>query len=216
MRRRLSIAANLLAAALALSAWFSMTFSFGPHGALSAPGLGALKYFTVLSNLFQAVTSIAWVVMLVRQSRGRIPGPSRRLCRLKYAAAVAVGLTFFTVLLFLGPLYGYESMYDHANLWFHLVVPLLAMVDFALLDRAATVPLGDFRFAMLPMLAYAVYYIGNLLVNGVGKGANTNDWYGFAKAGLRGAILAFVIILTGNAILALLLRLPRRPKREKR
>lgn len=212
MRRKLSIAANLLAAALALTAWFNMTFSFGPHGALSAAGLGAMKYFTVLSNLFQAGTSIAWVVMLARQSRGRISGPSRRLCRLKYAATVAVGLTFFTVLLFLGPLYGYESMYDHANLWFHLVVPLLAMIDFALLDRAATVPLGDFRFAMLPMLAYAVYYIGNLLINGM----EDNDWYGFARGGLRGAILAFVIILAGNAILALLLRLPRRPKKEKR
>lgn len=216
MRRKLSIAFNLLAAALALTAWFNMTFSFGPHGALSAAGLGAMKYFTVLSNLFQAGTSIAWVIVLLRQARGKNDGPSRRLCRLKYAAAVAVGLTFFTVLLFLGPLYGYESMYVHANFWFHLVVPLLAMIDFTLLDRAATVPLGDFPSAMLPMLAYAVYYIGNLLINGVGKGADSNDWYGFAKGGPRYAVLAFVIILAGNAVLALLLRLPRRPKRPER
>ena len=212
MRRKLSIAFNLLAAALALTAWFNMTFSFGPHGALSAAGLGAMKYFTVLSNLLQAGTSIAWVIVLLRQARGKNDGPSRGLRRLKYAAAVAVGLTFFTVLLFLGPLYGYKSMYIHANLWFHMVVPLLAMVDFTLLDRAATVPLGDFRFAMLPMLAYAVYYIGNLLVNGVAG----NDWYSFAKGGPRGAVLAFLIILAGNAVLALLLRLPRRPKHPER
>ncbi len=39
-------------------------------------------------------------------------------------ACVCLGLTFMTIAFFLGPIYGLFSMYQGANFWFHLIVPL--------------------------------------------------------------------------------------------
>ena len=193
MRKNLSKAVNLLIAVLVLWAWVSMAFRLGGHGSLSAGGLQSLRYFTVLSNLLQGGVSLACAL-------------GRRPRRLKYASTTAVALTFLVVLLFLGPVYGYAPMYAGANLWFHLVVPVLAMVDFLALDREGAYTRRDGLFAMLPMLAYGLFYVGNLLKNGV----RGNDWYGFARGGPGTAAVVFLAILAGNGLIALLLRLPRR------
>ena len=199
MRRVISRLINLAIAILVLQAWLFMTFKADRHGALSTEGLWNLRYFTVLSNLLQGGVSLCYVLH-----------PSPRLTRWKYVATTAVALTFFVVLLFLGPVYGFDMMYTGANFWFHLVVPLLAMVDFLCFDRSGMIRLRDSLLALLPMLIYSVLYVGNLLINGVGRGADTNDWYGFAVGGPRTAAVVFLVMLVGNWVIALLLRLPRR------
>ena len=193
MRRAISGIIDLLIAVLVLWAWLSMVFRPGRHGALGADGLQSLRYFTVLSNLLRGGVSVACLCGM-------------RAGRWKYVATTAVALTFFVVMLFLGPAYGYAQMYVGANFWFHLVVPILAMADFLLFDREGAFTLRDSLLAMLPMLIYSLAYVGNLLKNGV-KG---NDWYGFAKNGPRSAVAAFLIILALNWVLAQALRLPRR------
>ena len=196
MRKVISRILNLVIAVLVLWAWLVMTFKTRRHESLSTGGLQNLRYFTVLSNLFQGSVSLAYFL-------------GKRTGRWKYAATVSVALTFFVVLLFLGPAYGYDAMYTGANYWFHLVVPVLAMVDFLIFDREDTFTIRDSFFTMIPMLAYSIFYIGNLLVNGVRR----NDWYGFAKGGPLSAVAAFLIILSTNWVIALLLRLPRRAAR---
>jgi hypothetical protein len=193
MRKTLSKCLNLLIGVLVPWAWLSFAFRPGRHGALSAEGLQSLRYFTVLSNLLQGGVSIA---CLFRPDVGRW----------KYVSAVSVALTFFVVLLLLGPAYGYDSMYIGANLWFHLIIPILAMANFLIVDREGTFSLRDSLFTLIPMLAYSLFYVGNLLANGVRE----NDWYGFAKHGPQSAVAAFLIILGLNWIIALLMRLPRR------
>ena len=195
MRKTASKALNILIAALALWAWASMTFQLDQHGSLSAGGFRNLRYFTVLSNLMQAGTSLAYA----------LGGRPRRL---KYASTVSVGLTFFVVLLFLGQLYGYPSMYSGPSFWFHLVVPVLAMADFLCLDREGTFTLRDSVLSMIPTLCYGLFYVGNLLINGV-KG---NDWYGFARGGPGSAAIVFMAILAGSWLIALALRLPRKAR----
>lgn len=196
MRKTVSRILNLIMAVIVLAAWLSMTFRVGKHGSLSAEGLQNLRYFTVLSNLLQGGVSLAYAL-------------GRRPRRLKYAATVAVALTFFVVLLLLGPVYGYDSMYVGANFWFHLVVPVLAMVDFLFFDREGRFTLRDSLLTMLPMVAYSLFYMGNLLKNGV----KDNDWYGFAVHGPPTAARVFLVILIGNWVIALLLRWPRRERR---
>ena len=198
MRKIISRILNIVIAVLALWAWIAMVFRLGRHGDLSAGGLQTLRYFTVLSNLMQAGVSLAYAF-----------GAKPR--RWKYASTVAVALTFTVVLVFLGPLYGYPSMYAGANFIFHLVVPVLAMADFIFLDREGTFRLTDSLLAMIPMLAYGHFYVGNLLINGI----EGNDWYSFARGGPLSAAIVFCLILHGNWGLALLLRLPRRARRPK-
>ena len=209
-RERISLCLNLLIAVAVLAAWFGMTFSVTDSGALSAGGLNNLKYFTVLSNLLEAASGVLWAGWLARRLRGWTDAPARWLRRLRYAAVTSVALTFTVVMTFLGPLYGYASMFRGASLWLHLIVPVAAVVDFCALDRTGAMPLGDVPFAILPMLVYGVGYATNLLVNGVGTWPDTNDWYGFAMGGVRTIPFVFAVVALATLALALLLRLPRR------
>lgn len=60
---------------------------------------------------------------------------SKTVAVLKYVSATAVGLTFLTIAAFLGPLYGHSHMYHGANLFFHLIIPLFAIIEFVLLNE---------------------------------------------------------------------------------
>jgi len=193
MRKTVSKCLDLFISALALGVWLTSAFGSGRHGALSVEGLQSLRYFTVLSNLLQGGVCLACLC-------------GARVRRWKYISAVSVALTFFVVLLLLGPAYGYDSMYVGANFWFHLILPILGMVNFLIVDREGTFSLRDSLLTLIPMLAYSLFYVGNLLVNGV----RDNDWYGFAKHGPQSAVSAFLIMLGLNWIIALLMRLPRR------
>lgn len=193
MKRTISKTINLLIGIIVLWTWLSVTFRLGRLGAQSEGGLGNLRYFTVLSNLLQCGVSLAYCC-------------GRKVSRWKYASTTAIAFTFFVVLFFLGPARGYDAVYTGANFWSHLVVPLLAMMDFLCFDREGTFTLRDSVYAMLPMLAYSLFYTGNLLLNGV----EGNDWYGFAKAGSPAAAAVLLALPAVNWILALLLRLPRK------
>ena len=203
MKEKLSMAAKLATGVLVFGAWLLMIRSAA--GTLSDTGVRSLRYFTVLSNFLCAIAAlIHFGFLAVRKSA------PRWVLRLSYAGTAAVGVTLMVVLLFLGPLYGYASMYDGANLWFHLVVPLASALDFCLLDREGTFSLRESPLAVLPMALYGAGYVGNILAHGVGAWPNSNDWYGFLMGGpVWGAVIA-AVILFGTWGLALLLRLPRR------
>ena len=210
MRTRACLTLNLLMAVIVLAAWGRMTFAIDASGALSASGLANLKYFTVLSNLLEALAALAMSAWLVGSIRGRARPLPRSMRLLNYAATTSVGLTFTVVVTFLGPLYGYASMFSGANLWFHLVVPVAAVFNFCVLDPSGPVPLRDAGIAVLPMLVYGVSYTANILINGVGAWPNTNDWYGFAAGGLGTIPFVFAAITLADLAIALLIRLPRR------
>ena len=205
MRRIISLLLNLLIAILVLLAWLYMSLTVDRHGRFSAEGLWNLRYFTVISNVMQGIASLLTVPRLLRKKP-----LSQALVRFRFMATVSVSLTFFTVLLFLGPVFGFDGMYDGANFWLHLIVPVLAMVDFCAVDRNEKVQFKDTLFAILPILLYGFLYVGNIVVNGIGKGTDTNDWYGFAVWGPKSAAVVFVCMTVAAWLIAVLMRLPRR------
>lgn len=205
VRQGLSLALNLLIAVTVAVSWGMMAFQITENGRLSARGLRGMKYFTVLSNLLMGVASAIYCACL---PSGRVP---HWVGLLKYAGAVSVGLTFLTVMLFLGPKLGYPDMFQGANLWLHLIVPLAAIADFMLLDRQGTFTLPESLIAVIPMALYGLGYLVNLIVNGFGPPERSNDWYGFAARGLPAGGLVFAGMLAGTWLLSLLMRLPRRP-----
>ena len=184
---------NLLIGIIVFWTWSCMTFRLGRLGAQSTGGFSNLRYFTVLSNLFQGVVSLAYFF-------------GRKVSRLKYAATTAIAFTFIVVLCFLGPTRGYDSVYSGANFFSHLVVPVLAIADFLIFDREGTFTLRDSFIAMIPMLAYSLFYMGNILINGL----EGNDWYGFARKGIPAAAAVLAVLTAVNWIIALVLRLPRK------
>lgn len=198
MKKWIRMICNVIIAVMVGWAWTQMMGRNGGLG-LSQNGWRAMKYFTVLSNLLEGLATIIWLgSRVVRKGE-------RWTDKLKYVADVAVMLTFLVVMLFLGPLFGYGSMFTGHNLFFHLLVPLASMAEFVLLNETPMTR-RDNALAVLPMLLYGVYYVGNAAVNGIGKWPNTNDWYGFLSWGWGIGVFIFAAIAAGTYLAGFVLR----------
>ena len=158
------------------------------------------RYFTVDSNILCAVSCI---FSLIQTLRRRGPG-SKAVMLLRYAGTAAVTVTLMTVLLFLGPVHGYGSMFSRWNLWLHLLAPVLAVVSFVWLERDGTFPeKKQLPLSMLPVIAYGIVYLVMVVVLGKDKGG-WPDFYGFNGRGKW--YLSYVCMLAGTALIGLVLR----------
>ena len=189
---------NIVLPVAVFGAWLHMALKAG--GMLSSAGIGSLKYFTVLSNLLEGAACILWLAF----RRGK-EGESHWTERLKYIAAVAVFVTLTVVMAFFGPLYGYRNMIGGANLWFHLLVPVAAILEQIFLS-GYDAGRKDNLLAGLPALLYGLVYLINLLLNGVGKEPFSNDWYGFLLWGWPVGFAIFGVIVLISLGLGWILR----------
>ena len=188
LKKHLSVLFNIIIVIAAPAAWLAMMLAL-PEGPLSTRGIGSLRYFTVLSNLFAVIASVIYLINTRLETRE----PSSRAATLKFVSAAAVGLTFFVVLLFLGPVYGYVEfgLYTGGNIWLHLFVPLLAMIDSIFFDNCPVLPFESTFFGAVPAAVYGVFYGGNLIINGV----EGNDFYGFVMGGVIGSTVVGLLLL---------------------
>lgn len=205
-KMRAAVICNILTFVLVLGAWALMA-SRGKNTALAAAGLASLKYFTVLSNIFNGAVCAAEACQQAAVLRGRRKEVSRGVFVLRYVALSSVAVTFLVVLLFLGPAVGLFRLYRGANLWFHLIIPVLTIAEFLLLEQYHSVRFKESFFCMIPELLYGTVYLINILVNGVGKWPDPNDIYGFAQWGIPAGIGIFAFIVLMGWGCGLLLRL---------
>ena len=189
---------NIILAITVAISWVSIFFS--ASGTLMRNGINSLKYFTVLSNLLEGAASVIWLVSTRKNDKA-----SERAELLKYIAAAAVGLTCATVLVFLGPLYGYPAMFAGGSLYMHLLTPVVAIAEIIFLSDYKYTR-KDNRLAVLSPLIYAVFYLGNNIINGIGEWPDTNDWYFFLAWGYPVGILILVIICIVTWLLGVVMR----------
>ena len=88
MRKRASLILNAATVLMVFFSWAVMTFRLDDSGRLSASGIGALKYFTVLSNLLMGAASAVYIVLMLRRPQG-LP---HWAVRLKLAGTVSVAI----------------------------------------------------------------------------------------------------------------------------
>ncbi|MBO7676763.1 MAG: hypothetical protein J6S49_04545 [Erysipelotrichaceae bacterium] len=181
---------NIVIFIIVLTTWLRMVF-YASGIALTAGGLRSLRYFTVLSNLFEGIACLIWLY--------------NKDEKIKYAAAVSVTLTMVVVLTFLGPLYGYIPMFSGVSFWMQLIVPLAALLEVIFWNKEKFT-LKDNLLACIPMGIYGVYYIGNNIVNGIGQWPNSNDWYGFLTWGYPIGIMFYIVILLVVFLIGLAIR----------
>lgn len=198
-----SIVINVIIAPLSVLAWLWILLGVGDSGDLAHKGVGSLKYFTVLSNLFSAVASVVYLLFCMKGD-GQLP---LWLVTLKLVAAAAVMLTFLVTALLLRPLYGWRSLYSGGNLWLHLVLPLLAAADCCLFLPLGEIPLGMTLWAMVPVAAYGVFYLARILRHGAEEGGVVYDFYGFLRWGKEKLPVVVAAMLLATWGIALVLRL---------
>ena len=163
---------------------------------LTAKGFENLKFYTVLTNLSAGFVALYTSVYYIESKKETVPA---HILFLKLMSVAGVGLTFFVVALFLGPIYGHSILYRDANLYFHLILPLVSMIEFVFLY----IPKESLTFkhtflTMIPPSIYGLAYLLNIMINGKGEWPNTNDWYGFLNWGLGVGLLIFLFIVIAS------------------
>ena len=204
LRQKASLVLDIIIAVMVFYAWARMIFQWGDNGTISAGGFRNLRYFTVLSNLLMAAASVLNIVytIIALKFNGGIPS---WVGKLKYAGASAVALTLLVVFLFLWPVFHVPGLYSGANLFMHLIVPILGGLSFVL-GGNKELSFKDSFISVVPMLIYGAWYIGNNAINGIGEWPDTNDWYGFLSWGWGPGLIIFAVLIIMTWGVALIMR----------
>ena len=203
-RQKASLVLDIIIAVMVFYAWARMIFQWGDNGTISAGGFRNLRYFTVLSNLLMAAASILNIVYTIIALKLNKEIPSW-VSKLKYAGASAVALTLLVVLLFLWPVFHVPGLYSGANLFMHLIIPIMGGLSFVL-GGTETLKFKESFISVVPMLIYGAWYIGNNAINGIGEWPDTNDWYGFLSWGWGPGLIIFAVLILMTWGVALIMR----------
>ena len=152
-------------------------------------GEKSLRFFTILSNLFCAVSAL----LLVLSS-------SYWAWLLKYVGTVAVTVTLLTVMFFLGPNMGFKQMFSGKDLYLHLCGPLLAIVSFCFLERWYVLSFSLSLLGILPVIIYGFVYLFEVVIL-----KNWEDFYGYNKDG--NWKLSMAAMLAGGFAVCMLIRI---------
>lgn len=194
-----SIIWNFLVFAAVTSGIILMLFS--SDGVLAANGAEMLKYYTVQSNLICALGALLSVIFLLLN---KYP---KWLTFYKLITTSAVFLTFFTCVVYLGPLYGYGFIFAGANLFLHLIAPLLAIFQFIFDEPTVEMKFWHNYLSISTMAVYGLGYFINLIANN-GYGNIAYDWYGFGMFGLGIGVLFYLLMAAIIFGLSLVLYFP--------
>lgn len=158
----------------------------GPEGGvLQASGIENFKFYTVLTNVFCGIIAAVYLVLILLKK------DTDKMSALKLAAVCGVAITFAVVAFMFGPLYGFPQFYKRGNLFFHLLLPLAAMIEFIFVKRNK-IPFRYAVVAAVPTLLYGAGYLTNILINGIGgPWPDTNDFYAFLSWGWPVGIAIF-------------------------
>ena len=154
-------------------------------------GLRALRFFTTLSNVLCAVASLL-VLLTLRQV---VPFG---IWLLKYIGTAAVGVTFMTVMVFLGPTMGYRDQLKGFAFYLHVSGPLIAAISFCFLERWYPLSFALALTGMLPVILYGAVYLNRVVV-----AKRWDDFYGFNKSGKWQ--ISFSAMVAGSFLLCLIL-----------
>ena len=199
LKRRAAVSLFLNALTFVLVAFcIARFFTAGGEGNMQVVGWIAFRYFTVDSNVLAAIGAAAMLFPAIRALRTGEERTPRALLLFRYVGVAAVGVTFFTVLFFLGPIYGYPAMYVGYNLFLHLLCPLFCFLSFLLLEgRREELPVRFFWLGVLPVVLYGALYFARVIVVG-----DWPDFYAFNYGGRW--YISMAAMLAATALLSCL------------
>lgn len=178
-------------------------FMHGIEPVLESTKLGMLKFFTVQSNMFMGLVALLFALKKILK---------QKITRLDYIlnlmSTTAVSLTFVVVFAYLGPISkgGISSMLQNSNLFFHLIVPVLSIINYIFFEKVDKMTFKDSIFGVVPALLYSVYYITNIIIHiENGKVSPIYDWYWFIQNGLWTAFIVGPLLILITYIITLIL-----------
>ena len=190
-RERVSIILNSLIFIFTLFATITLIIGFkfmGQFEVLSERNFKSFKYFTVDSNVFAGLISLAYVIYKFTASGKNNSKLPRAFYILKLAATTGVTLTMMVTVFYLAPTSNgnFLRYFMNSNFFMHLITPLLCIISFIFFEAAEPQKLVMSIPGIIPMLLYSFFYTPNVLLHlDNGKVDRTYDWYNFLAAGAQ-------------------------------
>ena len=220
---RISLYINVIVAILTVIASIIMfsgfKFMHGVEPVLETTKVSMFRFFTVDSNLLMGVAAVLFAIQekkILNDKRRTIP---INIYILKLMGTTSVGLTFFTVFVFLGPMSpgGIPSMIRNSNLFFHLLIPVMSILNFILLERTNKLKFRHTLYGLVPTILYEMYYLTNVLIHTENGMVSTEyDWYWFVQIGVWASVIIAPLMLIITYLISLVLwRLNKVSKGEK-
>lgn len=190
------------------SALFDYRFMTSGSSITFNPNFSIFKYFTTDSNIILGIISavvMAFEIAALAKKKYELP---KSLYVLKLLATTGVTLTMITTIVYLAPKdpLGYFNKFLDSNFFFHLIIPILALISFVCFEKTNTLSKKTTLIAILPMVAYIIFYACNTLMhlenNSVAPGY---DFYGFFDAGLLFAILLIPLMIVITYLISVVL-----------
>lgn len=205
---KVSLILNILIVILVtLGSIFMFTgFTFMPSKTLlEANKIEMFKFYTVDSNILMGLISLLFIIYEINLLNKKVDIIPKRIYILKFIATSAITLTFVTTLFFLAPQYGLYAMYNNNNLFFHLIVPLLALISYIFFEKHE----NEYKYAYLgiiPMFIYSIYYTLMILIN-LNNGGLTfkYDFYGFLQGNINNIYIVLPVIYLISYLISILL-----------
>lgn len=209
---KISLIVNIIIFILTVIATIMMFTGFkfmkGMEPVLEATGFSLLKFFTVESNLFVGIISLIFSIKEIKIIKGNEKELSTKMYLLKYMSTSAVSLTFFIVFSYLGPISkgGIISMLTNSNLFFHLIIPVLSIINFTIFEKTNKIKFKQVIYGIIPTFLYGLYYCINVLTHiENGKVSYVYDWYWFIQNGVWTAIIVIPVIFLISYLISLCL-----------
>lgn len=166
-------------------------------------GTVCFRYFTIDSNILAAIASGLLLPYEFKRAVGKSEKIPTGLSVLKLAGTVAVAITFFVVMVFLGPTIGYGKMFEGANIFLHALCPIFAIVSFVFFDSGNEISRKHGLPALLPVVIYGFLYFVMVIII-TEKNGGWSDFYGFNMGGFWPVSLIAMFLI--NVLFVMLLR----------
>ena len=205
MKKKASLSINIIIVILTIFASIIMftgiKITHGAEPLLETSKIGMFKFYTVDSNIFMGLISLLFVIKEILNKE-----ITKNMYRLKLMATTSVTLTFLVVFAYLGPISkdGIKSMLQNSNLFFHLIIPALSIINLTLFEKTDKLKLKDTIYGILPTIIYAILYTINILLHSEnGKVSPIYDWYWFVQNGIKTAVIVAPLIILITYIISL-------------
>ena len=193
---KISFILNIITVILTLIATIIMFTGFkfmtGYDVVLESSRIGMFKFFTVDSNLLMGVVALIFAIKEYKILEGKIEDISTRYYILKLASTTSVSLTFIVVFAYLGPIskHGIYSMLQNSNLFFHLLIPVISIINFIDFEKTDKIKIKYSLYGLIPTVLYSIFYLTNVLIHMEnGKVDPIYDWYWFVQNGVWSTII---------------------------
>lgn len=145
------------------------------------------RYFTNLSNIFVAITSLITLIFDCKNAvRDKYFLPEW-VMTVKFSATVSVMLTFLTVVFFLAPItvtrgLSYFHLFEYNYFFLHFLTPVIAIISVVFFERSKNFKFRYCIFGVIPMVLYSFLYFYEVIYLGTEKGG-WPDFYSFTFGG---------------------------------